>query len=125
MTPALFIGLSVAGGIGAVLRFVVDGAVRSRVTGAFPVGTMLVNVSGSLLLGFLTEVALRDLLPAPWLLVIGTGLLGGYTTFSTASFESVRLIQQRRYGAALANSIGMLVLAVGAALLGIGLGSLL
>ena len=125
MTPLLFMALSAAGGAGSVLRLVADGAIKAHTKASFPIGTMIINVSGALLLGFITEVALRDVLPDAWRLVIGVGLLGGYTTFSTASFESVRLIQQRRYGPALVNSLGMLFLAVIAALAGAGIGSLL
>jgi len=125
MTPLLFLGLSLAGGVGAALRLIVDGTVKAHTRTAFPIGTMIINVTGALLLGFIAEIALRDILPHAWLLIIGTGLLGGYTTFSTASFESVRLIQQRRYLSALANTVGMLALAVAAAIAGAALGSLL
>ncbi|MFG6402681.1 fluoride efflux transporter CrcB [Microbacterium sp. P04] len=125
MTPLLFLAISVAGGVGAALRFIVDGTVKAHTRTTFPVGTMLINLSGSFLLGFVTEIALVGIFPDAWRLVIGTGLLGGYTTFSTASFESIRLIQQRRYGAAVTNSVGMLILAVLAALAGVGLAMLL
>ncbi|KJC63003.1 fluoride efflux transporter CrcB [Agreia bicolorata] len=125
MTPLLFLALSAAGGIGSVLRLIVDGTIKAHTRTTFPIGTMIINVTGALLLGFVTEIALRDILPDAWRLIIGTGLLGGYTTFSTASFESVRLIQQRRYLSALANSLGMLGLTIAAALTGAALGSLL
>ncbi|SKA95625.1 camphor resistance protein CrcB [Agreia bicolorata] len=125
MTPLLFLALSAAGGIGSVLRLIVDGTIKAHTRTTFPIGTMIINVTGALLLGFVTEIALRDILPDAWRLVIGTGLLGGYTTFSTASFESVRLIQQRRYLSALTNSLGMLGLTIAAALTGAALGSLL
>ncbi len=121
MTPLLFLGLSAAGGAGSVLRLVADGTIKAHTRASFPIGTMIINITGAFLLGFTTEFAFPD----AWRLVIGTGLLGGFTTFSTASFESVRLIQQRRYGPALANTLGMLTLAVLAALAGAGLGSLL
>lgn len=125
MTPLLFLGLSAAGGVGSALRLVVDGTVKAHTRTTFPIGTMIINVTGALLLGFVTEIAFRDILPDTWRLIIGTGLLGGYTTFSTASFESVRLIQQRRYLPALANTLGMLTLAIAAALAGAALGTLL
>ncbi|TDL46103.1 fluoride efflux transporter CrcB [Microbacterium oleivorans] len=125
MTPLLFIALSLAGGVGAVLRLVLDGAIKARTRTAFPVGTLLINVSGSLVLGFVTQLALGGILDDTWRLVIGTGLCGGFTTFSTASFETVRLVQQRRYVLASVNAVGMLVAAVGAGLLGILLGRLL
>jgi len=122
MTPLLFLGLSAAGGVGSALRLVIDGTIKTHVKTTFPIGTMLINITGALLLGLATEIALRDILANEWRLIIGTGLLGGYTTFSTASFESIRLVQQRRYLPALVSSCGMLVLAIVAALVGAGLG---
>ncbi|AZS45039.1 Putative fluoride ion transporter CrcB [Microbacterium oleivorans] len=119
MTPVLFLALSLAGGVGAALRLVVDGSVKTRVKTALPVGTLLINVSGSLVLGFVTELALGGILDESWRLIIGTGLCGGFTTFSTASFETVRLVQERRYALASVNAIGMLVAAVAAGLGGI------
>ncbi|WP_104137607.1 MULTISPECIES: fluoride efflux transporter CrcB [unclassified Cryobacterium] len=119
MTPLLFLGIACAGGVGAAARFYLDGLVRSRLGGAFPFGTIIINVSGSLLLGLVTGLALNYLLAPEWSLLLGVGLLGGYTTFSTASFETVRLAQQRRYLAALANGIGMLVASVSGAALGL------
>lgn len=125
MTPGLFLALSLAGGVGAALRLVIDGAVKARVRTALPVGTLLINVAGSFALGVVTELALGGVLDDAWRLVIGTGLCGGFTTFSTASFETVRLVQERRYALGAMNAVGMLVLAVGAGLLGILLGRVL
>ncbi|WP_417215484.1 fluoride efflux transporter CrcB [Arthrobacter sp.] len=124
MSPLLFVALSIAGGCGAALRFVVDGLVKARTRAAFPVGTWFINVSGSLVLGLLAGLTLAFVTPHPVYVVAGTGFLGGYTTFSTASFESVRLLQERRYLAALANGPGMAVLCVAAAALGYGGGLL-
>ena len=84
----------------------------------FPIGTTIINVTGSFLLGLVTGLALAHGLPPEWRAILGTGFLGGYTTFSTASYETVRLAQQRRYRAALVNGVGMLVLALAAAGLG-------
>jgi CrcB protein len=124
MSALAFVALSVAGGVGAVLRFVVDGVTRSRVRSRYPFGTTLINVSGSLVLGLLTGLALHGAITSVWVLILGTGLMGGYTTFSTASFETVRLLQDREYVQALTNGLGMLVSAVLAALLGLWIGSL-
>jgi CrcB protein len=117
--------MAVAGGLGAATRLFADGLIRSKVRIGYPLGTTIINVSGSLLLGFITGLALSMVLSADWKTILGTGLMGGYTTFSTASFESVRLFQERRYGAAFTNGFGMLIVSVAAAYLGLWLGGLL
>lgn len=124
MTVLLVVAVGLAGGVGAVARLVLDGLLRARVRVAFPLGTTVINVTGSFLLGLVTGLALVHGLPPEWRAVLGTGFLGGYTTFSTASYETVRLAQQRRYRAALLNGVGMLVLALAAAGLGLWLGQL-
>ena len=92
--------ICVAGGIGAALRLILDGLIKAQIRSSYPVGTTVINVTGSFLLGLLTGFAMNQAVPQQWQLVAGTGLLGGYTTFSTASFETVRLIEDRRYVAA-------------------------
>lgn len=124
MTVLLFATIAVAGGLGAGLRMVLDGLIKFRTTGPTPWGTITINVSGSLVLGFLTGLAAQALLPESWHLVIGTGFLGGYTTFSTASVETVRLLQERKWAISLVNGLGTLVVATGAAGLGLWLGGL-
>lgn len=116
--------VAVAGGVGSVGRFVLDGVIRSRVTSLVPAGTFVINVSGSLLLGFVTGLVLVGAEPADFRVVLGTGFVGGYTTFSTAMIETVRLLQQRRWVAAGVNGIVMLLLGLGAAVLGLFLGTL-
>ena len=103
-----FLVVALAGGIGAALRFVVDGVLRERSRASFPLPTMIINVTGSLVLGLLTGLVMSHLLSHEWQLVVGTGMMGGYTTFSTASVETVRLLQERRWAAALTNGFGML-----------------
>jgi CrcB protein len=110
--------ICVAGGVGAALRLILDGAIRARTTSSYPVGTTIINVTGSFLLGLVTGLATSQLLPLQWQLMIGTGFLGGYTTFSTASFETVRLIEDRRYVAAALNGLGMLLICTAAAAFG-------
>lgn len=116
--------VALAGGVGAVTRFAVDGAVKARLTSEFPWATVLINVTGSFLLGLLVGwVAFRDgsnTVEA----VLGTGFCGGYTTFSTASFETVRLLQRQRYGLALGNALGTAGLAVAAAAAGLAVAAL-
>lgn len=116
--------VSGAGSVGAVARFVVDGAVRTRASGRVPIGTMAVNLSGSLLLGILTGLTLFHGAPSEVVLVAGTGFCGGYTTFSTASFETVRLLNQGDVRAALVTGGGTLVGALAAAASGLALAAL-
>ena len=123
----LLLLVAVAGGLGAVARFVLDGMVKDLAHVRYPLSTAVVNLTGSLLLGLVLGLTLAQTLPERWLVLLGTGFLGGYTTFSTASVETVRLVQERRAGVALAYAFGMLLASVvlaGAGLwLGLGLGS--
>ncbi|AZT92256.1 MAG: fluoride efflux transporter CrcB [Brevibacterium aurantiacum] len=124
MTPLIFIALALAGGIGAAARMLLDGIIKSRVSSGIPWGTITINVSGSLVLGLLTGLASSAIVPESWQQIIGTGFLGGYTTFSTASFETVRLIQERRWALSLFSGLGALVIATAAAGLGLWIGGL-
>ncbi|MBX3103376.1 MAG: fluoride efflux transporter CrcB [Microbacteriaceae bacterium] len=120
----LVLSLSIAGGVGAGCRFVLDGIIKSRTIIAFPIGTMIVNIAGSFLLGLITGFAISHSMPEAWRTILGVGFCGGFTTFSTASFETVRLAQQRRFSAAALNAFGMLLGSLLAAGLGVWLGSL-
>jgi CrcB protein len=84
---------------------------------------MIINVSGSFFLGVLAGAVLTARVPAELQTIVGTGFLGGYTTFSTANVETIRLIQSGRSGLALINSLGTAVLAVMGTLAGLLLGS--
>lgn len=125
MSAVTVILLGLAGGLGAGTRFVIDGLVRARVRTALPVGTIVINVTGSFLLGLLAGAVIAHAVPAELQAIAGTGFLGGYTTFSTASFETVRLIQSGRTGLALLNGIGTAAAAVAAAAAGLAIASLL
>lgn len=125
MNALTIVLLGLAGGLGAGTRFVVDGLVRSRARTALPVGTIAINVTGSFLLGLVAGAVIVHAAPVELQAIAGTGFLGGYATFSTASFETVRLIQSRRTGLALLNGIGTAAAAVGAAAAGLALASLL
>lgn len=114
MTAAVWAAVLVAGGIGAVLRFAVDRAVSHRVGGAFPVGTLAVNVSGATILGFLSGLALGPTA----MLIAGTALVGSYTTFSTWMLETQRLGEERQIGLAAGNIALSVTLGLAAALLG-------
>lgn len=114
----LFIAL--AGGLGAATRLFVDGLIRDGRTHRFPWATNAINLSGSFLLGLVYSIGSNTDVHS----IVGIGFLGGYTTFSTASWETARLAHDGRYRAALANGLGQLVIAVGAASLGVWIGSL-
>lgn len=117
--PLLMLVVALAGGVGAGLRYVLDQAIPAR--GRFPLGILIVNVSGSFVLGLVTGLGA---VVAPEVgMVLGLGLLGGYTTFSTVSVESVLLAERRRWRDAAANLGGTLLLSVAAAAAGIWLGS--
>lgn len=128
MSPLAWVAFVAAGAVGAPLRYLVDGLVDGVVTertdGAFPWGTLVINVTGSLLLGLLTGFALYHGFPKTPKVVLGTGFCGAYTTFSTFSYETVRLVEQKRVGAAVGNALGMLVAALAAAAVGLWLASL-
>ncbi len=108
-----------AGGVGAVCRFVVDGEIKARVGDRFPWGTLIINVSGSFALGVLTGLALNHGAPSDVRNVLGVGFCGGYTTFSTASFETVRLAHRGSPWLAATYTAASASLALAAAALGL------
>ena len=118
MTPLLVLAVAAAGGIGSALRYLTDNALPARVRQAFPWGTAIVNLTGSFVLGALTGTA-TTWLPHDWLTILGTGLIGGYTTFSTASLETIRLLHDRRRRATALNGLGVLAACVALATLGL------
>lgn len=129
MTPLLFVLVALAGGLGAAARFALDSAIRvataeRRMGGVLPWGTLVINLSGSLLLGLVVGAVGAGVLGGEWQWALGAGFLGGYTTFSTASFETVRLLQGRRWAAGLVNGLLQLVAATGLAGVGLWLASL-
>ncbi|MCR2764821.1 CrcB family protein [Microbacterium sp. zg.B48] len=119
MSPLVLLAVAAAGGIGSALRFVLDSQVSQRARIAFPVGTNIINATGSLALGVVTGLVAAHTVPGPVGLIVGTGLIGGYTTFSTASLETVRLLIDGRLRAAALNGIALL--AVNALLAGCGI----
>jgi CrcB protein len=120
----IWIGLVVAGIIGAPCRYLVDGLVLDFTSGDFPWGTFAINASGSLLLGLITGAALYHAFPDTDKVILGTGFCGAYTTFSTWTFETVRLIEERDLRKALVNALLSIVTCGCAAGLGLGLASL-
>lgn len=124
MSPLAWVAFVVAAAIGGPLRYLIDGYVGDRVEGAFPWGTFVVNVSGSLLLGVLSGLALYHSFPKTPKVVLGTGFCGAYTTFSTFSFETVRLLEEGDLNEALRNALGTLVTCAGAVALGLAVAAL-
>ena len=120
----LAIAAAAAGGGGAVLRYLADGAVQDRTAGTFPLGTLSVNVAGSFVLGLLTGLAWYHGMPSGLKVVLGVGFCGGLTTWSTASWESVRLVEDRLFKEAFAYTLGGLAVAVVAAGAGMALAAL-
>jgi CrcB protein len=121
VSPLLLLAVGVVGGVGALARFLLDGAVAERAPGEFPAGTFVVNVSGAFLLGVVVGVALRG----DALVVAAIGLLGSYTTFSTWMLESHRLAEDRQGRVAWLNLGLSLAVGLGAVALGRALGELL
>lgn len=113
MSPMIFLLAAACGGLGAATRYLVDIGI-ARLTGTrFPWGVMVINVTGSFLLGLVVGM-LPDVA-----FVVGAGFLGGYTTFSTAMIDAVSLWRDGERGASVFNVVGMVVLALAAAVAGV------
>lgn len=121
MSSWVWISLSAAGAIGAPLRYFADGAVQRWTGGGFPWGTLMVNVSGSFAFGVLAGLVLHHDLGTGWRVVFGAGLCGAFTTFSTFSYETVRLLQEGAAGRAARNVALTLLTGAAAAALGLAL----
>ena len=119
MTAVLLLAVAGTGGLGAVTRFVLDAVLRLRFPSTLPIGTLVINLSGSLLLGVVTGLAASAVVPQELRAVVGTGFLGGYTTFSTTSVEVLRLVETGRRRAGLLVAAGQA--AGGVLLAGLGL----
>src|SRR5438876_4220020 len=104
------LGIAVAGAVGALARYGLEGAVSRRFAGAFPWGTFVVNITGAFVAGLLFTILTERLAVAPWLRsTLLIGFLGAYTTFSTLSLETFRLIEDGAYVIGALNSVGTLV----------------
>lgn len=122
--PLILIGLGQF--VGAITRYVVDGAVAERTAGTVPWGTLVVNLSGSFALGLLFALsAERAILPAEIRGPLLIGFIGAYTTFSTFMLESWRLVEDGAIALALANLVGSVVLGLVAVVAGLTLGRVL
>ncbi len=119
MNPLVFLLAALAGGVGAGLRYLVDVGAARLVGTRYPWGVLVINVTGSFALGLVTGG-----FPGA-AFIVGAGLLGGYTTFSTAMLDTVALWRDGSSRAAAFNAVGMLLLGILAALAGLALGAAL
>lgn len=115
------LAVAVAGSVGAVLRMVIDGYVKEHVRDRLPWGTLVVNVAGSFLLGLLTGVGRHHGMGPVPVALLETGLCGALTTFSTFSYETVRLAESGAAGRAALNVLVSLAAGLGAAVAGLAL----
>ncbi len=117
------VAIGIAGALGALARYGIDGVVSRRLPASFPWGTFVVNVSGALVLGFLLTLMTEHLTTAPWLRsALAIGFLGAYTTFSTLSYETYRLLEGGALGLAAANVLGSAAAGLVAVYLGVAAG---
>ena len=114
MSSWVWIAVAIVGGCGAILRFALDTTIGERAGRDFPFGTLAINLSGSLVLGLLTGLAVQGDL----LVIAGTATIGSYTTFSTWMLESHRLAEDAEIPRAAINVLLSLTVGFGAALLG-------
>ena len=118
--------ISIGAVLGANLRYWVSDWAAQRFGSSFPYGTLLINLTGSFLLGLIVSMALENFMLDPRLrLLLIIGFLGSYTTFSTYAYESVALISQGQWGLGLFNLLGSSILGAVFAILGIWLGRIL
>ncbi|MBE1609488.1 fluoride efflux transporter CrcB [Actinopolymorpha pittospori] len=120
MSPVLAVALGAV--VGAPLRYHLDRLVQNRIGSTFPWGTLLVNVLGCLVLGFLWSGSLTGALGPTLYTLLGTGFCGAFTTYSTFSFETLRLLESGAFRSASANVGGSLGAGLAAAFLGFALG---
>jgi CrcB protein len=119
---SLFVAVGAGGLVGAPSRYLLDRAVTSRTGPGRPWGTFVINLSGSLLLGFLTGLAMTGHLSEVGKALLGTGFCGAYTTFSTFTFETVRLLEDGRLFDAAGNVVISVGIGLGAAAAGLAIG---
>jgi CrcB protein len=115
--------VGLAGFAGAVARYLLDGRISAATGGGFPWGTLVINLSGSLAIGMLVAlITERAALPAQWRAPLMVGFVGSFTTFSTLTLESWRMIEDGAWLAAGGNLFGSLALGMVAVISGVALG---
>jgi len=118
----LIVFVSLAGSLGALARYLLGRYIAERVSSQFPSGTLLINVSGAFLIGLLFTLTGRNFLSVYLQTILATGFLGGYTTFSTMSWEGVQLTRGGSTPLGLLYFGGSVLLGLLAAVLGMALG---
>lgn len=121
MTALAWLAFLVAAGVGAPARYLLDGWVQGHTSGGFPWGTFAVNMTGCLILGVLTGLGLDHDLGTTARTILGTGGIGAYTTFSTFTFETVRLAEEGALNEAVRNVTASLLVGLAAASTGLAL----
>ncbi len=121
-----YLAISIGAVMGANVRYLIGGWVADRMGSTFPYGTLIINVSGSFLIGLILAAA-NERAMTPWWVrpTFAVGFLGSYTTFSTFSFETLSLIQSGSWGLAAVNIMGSLAGALVGVYLGAALGRLI
>ncbi len=117
------LGIGIAGGLGSLARFGVSLGASALFGPGYPWGTCIVNMLGCLLFGMVAQLAVNGWFSPYWRLILLTGFLGGFTTFSTFAFENQHLLVTGRWGALALNMLGQNVLGILAVLLGLYLSS--
>ena len=116
-----YVWIAIGGALGSMARYGCSGWVARLTGGVFPYGTLVVNISGALVIGFFAAMSLsegRYLIPPSTRLFVMTGICGGYTTFSTFSLETLNLMRDGEWPRAVGNIVGSVVLSLLAVWLG-------
>jgi CrcB protein len=119
------IGIALAGGIGAVARYGITRIVGGIFVTEFPIGTLIVNLLGAAMFGLFTGLITNGLLNEYWKTIILTGLLGGFTTFSTFAYENQQLLVNQKYLYFTLNVLGQNILGIVAIIFGLLLANLI
>jgi len=119
MKLLLYVGTG--GFLGSVARYAISRWMNQQILSSIPWGTMTVNIAGCFIIGLIYALAFKSDLAPEWRLLIATGFCGGFTTFSSFSYENIALLQDGQFGAALFYIGGSLLLGLAATVAGIAL----
>jgi CrcB protein len=122
---ARFFWVCLGGALGTGARFLLSGWLAAAWGPGFPVGTLAVNVIGSFLLGLIMQIAFTTYIPPAWRLFLSTGVMGGFTTYSSFNYETLKLFQDSAWGLGALNLALTVLSCLGAGLLGLYAGRVL